>query len=59
MAKLLGADVVGMSVVPEVVLSRHCDMRVLAMSIVVNLAAGLTENHITHDETLHFSKLVC
>ncbi|KNC51873.1 xanthosine phosphorylase [Thecamonas trahens ATCC 50062] len=55
--KILGADCVGMSVVPEVIVARHCDLRVATVSIVVNLAAGLTNEHITHDETLHFSGL--
>jgi purine nucleoside phosphorylase len=52
----MGADVVGMSTVPEVILARHCGMRVAAISIVVNLASGLTADHITHDDTLFFSK---
>eukprot|EP00048_Salpingoeca_helianthica_P014825 m.223746 g.223746 ORF g.223746 m.223746 type:complete len:289 (-) comp16315_c0_seq1:170-1036(-) len=54
--KIMGADVVGMSTVPEVILARHCGMRVAAISIVVNLASGLTADHITHDDTLFFSK---
>lgn len=54
--KTLGADVVGMSVVGEVMSARHCGLRCLAVSIVVNYASGMTDNHITHDETLHFSK---
>lgn len=53
----MGADVVGMSTVPEVILARHCGMRVAAISIVVNLASGLTDQHITHEDTLHFSAL--
>ena len=56
-ATVLGADVVGMSTVPEVVCARHCDMKVAAIGIVVNLASGLSDKHITHDETLHFAGL--
>ena len=53
--RMLGADVVGMSTVVEVVCARHADLRVAAMSVVVNLAAGMTGDPLTHDETLHFS----
>eukprot|EP00960_Hanusia_phi_P054849 762790-Hanusia_phi.AAC.4 len=55
--RVLGGDVVGMSTVGEVILARHCDLRVCAISVVVNYAAGMTDQHITHEETLHFTKL--
>eukprot|EP00047_Mylnosiga_fluctuans_P014518 m.39158 g.39158 ORF g.39158 m.39158 type:complete len:278 (+) comp5548_c0_seq2:987-1820(+) len=55
--KSMGADVVGMSTVPEVILARHCGLRVAAVSIVVNLASGMTTEHITHEDTLKFSNL--
>ncbi|MES2998883.1 MAG: purine-nucleoside phosphorylase [Pseudomonadota bacterium] len=51
----LGADVVGMSTVPEVIVARHCGLKVAVISVVTNLAAGLSEEHITHEGTLHFA----
>ncbi len=51
----LGADVIGMSTVPEVIVARHCDVKVAVISVVTNLAAGLSEEHITHEGTLHFA----
>lgn len=52
MARLWGADVVGMSTVPEVMVARWLGMRVLAISCVANYAAGMTQNPLTHQEVL-------
>ena len=52
MLRTLGADVVGMSTVPEAIVARHAGMEVLAFAIVSNAAAGLSESPITHEEVL-------
>ncbi len=52
MLRTLGADVVGMSTVPEAIVARHAGLRVLAFALVTNAAAGITGQKITHDEVL-------
>lgn len=47
-----GVDVIGMSTVPEVIVARHCGLEVLAVSIVSNLAAGLSGEILTHEDVL-------
>ena len=51
MAKL-GGDALGMSTVPEVIVARHCGMKVLAISCITNTAAGLTWSEINHAEVI-------
>jgi purine-nucleoside phosphorylase len=48
----LGADAVGMSTVPEVIVARALGLRVLGISCITNLAAGLGAQRLTHDEVL-------
>jgi purine-nucleoside phosphorylase len=52
MLRTLGADVVGMSTVPEAIVARHAAMEVLAFALVSNMAAGVLGTPITHDEVL-------
>jgi purine-nucleoside phosphorylase len=50
-ARILGADAVGMSTVPEVILGRFFGMRIAAVSTITNLAAGMTGAELSHEET--------
>jgi purine-nucleoside phosphorylase len=52
MLRTLGADVVGMSTVPEAIVARHAGMDVLAFAVVSNWAAGIAETPISHEEVL-------
>lgn len=51
MARILGADAVGMSTVPEVILARFLGLRVAAASVITNFGAGMTGAELTHAET--------
>jgi purine-nucleoside phosphorylase len=48
----LGADAVGMSTVPETILARYLGLRVLALSLITNMGAGLSTERLSHAHTL-------
>lgn len=65
-ARILGADAVGMSTVPEVIVAGHCGMNILGFSLLTNMAAGILDQPLSEEEVLiaaeagkeHFSALI-
>ena len=52
MVKLLGADAVGMSTVPEAMVANYCGIKVLGISCISNAAAGITGEVLSHQEVI-------
>jgi purine-nucleoside phosphorylase len=52
--RTLGADLVGMSTVHEVIIARHMGLQVLGLSLVTNMAAGVLDQAINHEEVMEF-----
>lgn len=58
MLRALGADAVGMSTVPETIVARHMGMNVLGISCITNMAAGISDEPINHDEVIETGRRV-
>lgn len=53
--RTLGADAVGMSTVPEVIAANHCGLKVLAISLITNMAAGIEKKKLSGDEVIEIA----
>ena len=56
--RTLGADAVGMSTVPEAITARHCGIKVVAISCITNMAAGILKRELSHEEVNETAKKV-
>ncbi len=53
--RMMGADAVGMSTVPETILARYHNMKVAALSIITNYGAGMEDVRLSHEQTLEYA----
>lgn len=58
MYRILGADVVGMSTVPEALVAAHCGMNVVGISCITNMAAGVLPQKLSHQEVMETAAIV-
>jgi purine-nucleoside phosphorylase len=56
--RTIGADLVGMSTIPEVIVARHMGLKVLAISCVTNMAAGISDEVLSHEDVLKTAERV-
>lgn len=56
MMRIMGADLVGMSTIPEVIVANRLGMKVLGLSMVTNMAAGITGRPLTHTEVIEATR---
>lgn len=57
MARVLGADAVGMSTVPEAIIANHCGMSVIGISCITNMGTGVTEKPLNHQEVVETAEI--
>ncbi len=57
--RILGADAIGMSTMPEVICAARCGIKVLGISAITNFGTGMTNSITTHEETLEQGKKAC
>lgn len=58
MVRILGGDAVGMSTVPEVIAANHCGLKVIGISCITNMAAGILDQPLNHEEVIETSAKV-
>ena len=58
MAKILGADAVGMSTAPEVIVASHSKLKVVGISCITNMAAGILDQPLDHEEVIETTQKV-